>query len=92
MEDQVLLISEQFKHMVDVMDAELDLIELNQVHLKEMIEHRPNHLEKQGEDHDLKYQALRPHRSAAPEWVRSGAWGWGPAPQQVSRRSYCGIN
>ena len=34
------------------MDAKLDRIELNQEHLKELIEQRINCLEKQGEDHE----------------------------------------
>ena len=57
MEDQVLLIGEQFKHMMDVMDAKLDRIELNQLHLKEMIENRLNHLEEQGKDHEARIRA-----------------------------------
>ena len=58
MEDQVSFIGTQFKHIVDMMDAKLDRIELNQIHLKEIIpnkrgqvNHRLNHLEKQVEDH-----------------------------------------
>ena len=61
MKDQVTLISEQCKHMVDAIDAKLDRIELNQVHLKEMIpkkrgqvEHRLHYLEKQVEDHEAR--------------------------------------
>ena len=57
MEDQVILFGEQFRHMVDVMDAKLDRIELNQEHLKELIEHRLNYLEKQGEDHEMRIRA-----------------------------------
>ena len=57
MEDQVSLLGEQFKHIVDVMDAKLDRIELNQIHLKEMINHRLNYLEKQGEDHEARIRA-----------------------------------
>jgi len=57
MEDQVILFGEQFRHMVDVMDAKLDRIELNQEHLKELIEHRLNYLEKQGEDHEARIRA-----------------------------------
>ena len=56
MDEHTLLIGEQLKHMVDVIDAKLDRSELNQVHLKEMtpnkrgqVEHRLNYLEKQGE-------------------------------------------
>ena len=48
---------EQFRHMVDMMDAKLDRIELNQEHLKELIEHRLCYLEKQGEDHELRIRA-----------------------------------
>jgi hypothetical protein len=33
MDEQTLLIGEQFKHMVDLMDTKLDRIELNQEHL-----------------------------------------------------------
>jgi hypothetical protein len=57
MEEQVYLLGEQFRHMVDMMDAKLDRIELNQEHLKELIEHRLNHLEKQGEDHETRIRA-----------------------------------
>ena len=57
MENQVLLISEQFKHMMDMMDAKLDRVELNQIHLKEMIEHRLNYMEKQGDDHEARIMA-----------------------------------
>ena len=51
------LLGEQFRHMVDVIDAKLDRIELNQEHLKELIEHRLNYLEKQGEDHEVRIRA-----------------------------------
>ena len=44
----------KFVHLMDVMDAKLDRIELNQEHLKEMIEHRLNNLEKQVEDHEAR--------------------------------------
>ncbi|MES0360075.1 MAG: hypothetical protein ABUK20_04105 [Anaerolineales bacterium] len=54
MEDEVVLLGVQLMHMVDMMDAKLDRIELNQMHLKEMIEYRLNHLEKQGEDHEAR--------------------------------------
>ena len=54
MEDQVELLVVQLMHMVDLMDAKLDRIELNQMHLKEMIEHWLNNLEKQGEDHEAR--------------------------------------
>ena len=61
MEDQVTLLGAQFVHLMDVIDAKLDRIELNQVHLKEMIpnkrgqvEHRLNNLEKQGDDHEAR--------------------------------------
>jgi hypothetical protein len=37
MEYQDVLIGEQLKHMVDVMDAKLDRIELNQVHVYPLI-------------------------------------------------------
>ena len=52
MEDQVTLIGARFVHLMDVIDAKLDRIELNQEHLKELIEHRLHYLEKQGEDHE----------------------------------------
>ena len=51
---QDVLIGEQLKHMVDMMDAKLDRIELNQGHLKELIEHRLNYLVKQVEDHEAR--------------------------------------
>ena len=54
MEDQVTLLGAQFVHLMDVMDAKLDRIELNQEHLKEMINHRLNYIEKQGEDHEAR--------------------------------------
>jgi transposase-like protein len=54
MEDQVTLLGAQFVHLMDVMDAKLDRIELNQEHLKELIEHRLNYLEKQVEDHEAR--------------------------------------
>ena len=64
MEEQALFIGDQFKHMVDVMDAKLDRIELNQIHLKEMtpnkrgqVNHRLNYLEKQVEDHEARLRA-----------------------------------
>jgi hypothetical protein len=57
MEDQVTLLGAQFVHLMDVMDAKLDRIELNQEHLKELIEHRLNYLEKQGEDHEARIRA-----------------------------------
>ena len=51
-------------HLIDVMDAKLDRIELNQEHLKEMtpnkrgqVEHRMNNLEKQGKDHEARIRA-----------------------------------
>ncbi len=43
--------------MMDVMDAKLDRIALNQMHLKEMIEHRLNHLKEQGKDHEARIRA-----------------------------------
>lgn len=42
---------------MDVMDAKLDRIELNQEHLKELIEHRLDYLEKQGDDHEARIRA-----------------------------------
>ena len=54
MEDQVDLLGVQLMHMVDMMDAKLDRIELNQEHLKEMINHRLNYIEKQGDDHEAR--------------------------------------
>lgn len=57
MEDQVILLSEKFRHMVDVMNAKLDRIELNQEHLKELIEQRLIYLERQGEDHEARIRA-----------------------------------
>ena len=57
MDYQDVLIGEQLKHMVDVMDAKLDRIELNQVHLKELIEHRLDYLEKQADDHEERIRA-----------------------------------
>jgi hypothetical protein len=57
MEEQIFLFGEQFRHLVDVMDAKLDRIELNQEHLKELIEHRLKYLEKQGEDHEVRNRA-----------------------------------
>ena len=51
----------ELMHLVDMMDAKLDRIELNQVHLKELIpnkqgqvEHRFYYLEKQVEDHETR--------------------------------------
>jgi hypothetical protein len=41
MDEQTLLIGEQLKHMVDVMDAKLDRIELNQEHLDPRIDVPP---------------------------------------------------
>ncbi len=38
MDEQTLLIGEQFKHMVDVINAKLDRIELNQMHLDPRID------------------------------------------------------
>jgi hypothetical protein len=38
--------------MVDILDAKLDRIELNQVHLKELLEHRFYYLEREVEDHE----------------------------------------
>ena len=67
---QDALIGEQLKHMVNLMDAKLDRIELNQVHLKEMIEHRLNNLEKQGEDHEERIRAAT--EGVAQLKVRSG--------------------
>ena len=46
------MFGEQFRHMVDVIDAKLDRIEVNQEHLKELIELRLDCLERQGEDHE----------------------------------------
>ena len=57
MEDQVTLLGAKFVHLMDVMDAKLDRIELNQEHLKELIEHRLHYLEKQGEDHEARIRA-----------------------------------
>jgi hypothetical protein len=57
MEDQVILFGEQFRLYMDVMDAKLDRIELNQEHLKEMLENRLNFLEKQGEDHETRIRS-----------------------------------
>ena len=57
MEDQAFLFREQFRHHMDVMDAKLDRIELNQEHLKELIEHRLNYLEKQSDDHEVRIRA-----------------------------------
>ena len=57
MDYQDVLIGEQLKHMVDVMDAKLDRIELNQEHLKELIENRLKYLEKQGDDHETRIRA-----------------------------------
>ena len=54
MEDQINFLGAQFVHLMDMMDAKLDRIELNQEHLKEMLEHRLNYLEKQGEDHEAR--------------------------------------
>ena len=54
MEDQVSLLGEQLMHLVDMMDAKLDRIGLNQEHLKEMLEHRLHYLEKQGDDHEAR--------------------------------------
>ena len=51
------MLGEQFRHMVDVMGGKLDRIELNQEHLKELIEHRLNYLEKQGDDHEARIRA-----------------------------------
>ncbi|MFL7892769.1 MAG: hypothetical protein AB8I56_11965 [Anaerolineales bacterium] len=51
------MIGEQFRHYMDVMDAKLDRIELNQGHMNEMLEHRLNYLEKQGEDHEARIRA-----------------------------------
>ncbi|GAH01684.1 unnamed protein product [marine sediment metagenome] len=47
MEDQVDLLGVQLMHLVDMMDAKLDRIELNQEHLKEMINQRLIDIEKQ---------------------------------------------
>ena len=57
MEDQVNFLGAQFVHLMDVTDAKLDRIELNQEHLKELIEHRLHYLEKQGEDHEARLRA-----------------------------------
>ena len=57
MGDQVYLLGEQIRYRVDMIDAKLDSIELNQEHLKELIEHRQIHLEKQGEDHETRIRA-----------------------------------
>ncbi len=51
------MIEEQMNHMMDLINAKLDRIELNQVHLKELIEHRLSYLEKQGEDHEVRIRA-----------------------------------
>lgn len=51
---QDVLIGEQLKNMVD---ANLDRIELNQVHLKEMIEHRLKYLEKQADNIEARIRA-----------------------------------
>ncbi len=57
MKDQVTLLGGKFVHLMDVIDAKLDRIELNQVHLKELIEHRLNHIEKKGDDHEARIRA-----------------------------------
>ena len=57
MEAQDSIVEEQLNHMVDLMNAKLDRIELNQEHLKEMLEHRLSYIEKQGEDHEVRIRA-----------------------------------
>ena len=57
MDYQDVLIGEQLKHMVDMMDAKLERIELNQEHLKELIEHRLDYIEKQTDDHETRIRA-----------------------------------
>ena len=42
---------------MDMMDAKLDRIELNQEHLKELIGQRICQLEKQGDDHEARIRA-----------------------------------
>ena len=65
MDYQDVLIGEQLKHMVDVIDAKLDRIKLNQEHLKELIEHRLEYLEKQEEDNEMRIrEAMRGRRSS----------------------------
>ena len=54
MEEKELMIGAELKHVVDMMDAKLDRIELNQVHLKELLEHRLYYVEKQVEDHETR--------------------------------------
>ena len=54
---QISQIEEQLKHIVDVNDAKLDRIDLNQVYLKEFIEHWLKYLEKQSDDHETRIRA-----------------------------------
>ena len=50
MDDEVGLINEQLRHMIDVIDGRLERIKFNQEHLKELIAHRLSHIEKQAKD------------------------------------------
>ena len=57
MGDEGRLITEQLRHMIDLIDARLDRIEQNQMHLREMLEHRMGYLEQQMEDHEGRIRA-----------------------------------
>jgi hypothetical protein len=44
---------EQMNQLLDLIIAWLDRIETDQVHLKELIEHRLSYIEKQGDDYEV---------------------------------------
>jgi hypothetical protein len=53
-DEKEILSNNQLTEIVNAMNSKLDRIELNQMHIKEMIEYRLANLEKQGDDQETR--------------------------------------
>ena len=55
---QAELIAEQLRHTVDLLRAEIDALRQEQVHMKDMSDHRLKQLEEAQKDHEVRIRAV----------------------------------
>ena len=59
MDDEAELIAEQLRHTIDLLRAELHAIKAEQLHEKQIFEHRISQLEKVEEDQETRLRSLQ---------------------------------
>jgi hypothetical protein len=75
MEDDESILAEKFNRAVDSLGARLERITLEQVYLRQILEHRLGGLEKQLEDHETRLRQLSESTTQFKTWMGASTGG-----------------